>query len=65
VAPFSLLVPVVAMAAAWLLRGEEIGGQQAIAAVLVIGGMACTVIRRRTPRTAEPGERTVPELVSR
>jgi O-acetylserine/cysteine efflux transporter len=37
------------------LRGEAVGPQQAIAAVLVIGGMACTVARRRTPRTtAEP-----------
>jgi O-acetylserine/cysteine efflux transporter len=55
VAPFSLLVPIVGMGAAWLLRGEAVGPQQAIAAVLVIGGMACTVVRRRTPRTtAEP-----------
>jgi O-acetylserine/cysteine efflux transporter len=49
VAPFSLLVPVVGMGTAWLLRGEAIGVQQGIAAVLIIGGMACTVIRRRTP----------------
>jgi O-acetylserine/cysteine efflux transporter len=62
VAPFSLLVPVVGMGTAWLLRGEEIGIQQAIAAILIIGGMACTVIRRRTPRAAESSER---ELVSR
>jgi O-acetylserine/cysteine efflux transporter len=62
VAPFSLLVPVVGMGAAWLLRGEAIGVQQAIAAVLIIGGMACTVIRRRTPLTTESGE---PELVGR
>ncbi|MGW6276605.1 EamA family transporter [Kribbella sp. NPDC055071] len=47
VAPFSLLVPVVAMATAWAVRGETIGLQQGIAAVLVIGGMACTVVRRR------------------
>ncbi|GAA1607340.1 EamA family transporter [Kribbella karoonensis] len=56
VAPFSLLVPVVGMSAAWVLRGEAVGPQQAIAAVLVIGGMACTIVRRRTPRTAESGE---------
>ena len=56
VAPFSLLVPVVGMGAAWLLRGEAVGGQQAIAAVLIIGGMACTVIRRRTPQKTESGE---------
>ncbi|MFF0269550.1 EamA family transporter [Kribbella sp. NPDC004536] len=56
VAPFSLLVPVVGMSAAWVLRGEAVGLQQAIAAVLVIGGMACTIVRRRTPRAAESGE---------
>ncbi|TDO48956.1 O-acetylserine/cysteine efflux transporter [Kribbella sp. VKM Ac-2571] len=55
VAPFSLLVPVVGMSAAWVLRGEAVGPQQAIAAALVIGGMACTIIRRRAPRTTEPG----------
>jgi len=64
VAPFSLLVPIVGMAAAWLLRGEEVGLQQAIAAVLVIGGMACTIARRRTPRTTESGERTLTRSVA-
>lgn len=59
VAPFSLLAPVVGMAAAWLLRGEQVGLQQAIAAVLIIGGMACTVIRRRT----RPPVEETPELV--
>jgi O-acetylserine/cysteine efflux transporter len=55
VAPFSLLVPIVGMGAAWLLRGETVGLQQAIAALLVIGGMACTVVRRRTRRAvAQP-----------
>jgi O-acetylserine/cysteine efflux transporter len=47
VAPFSLLVPVVGMGAAWLLRGEAVGLQQAVAAVLIMGGMACAVIRPR------------------
>jgi O-acetylserine/cysteine efflux transporter len=56
VAPFSLLVPVVGMAAAWVLRNEAVGLQQAIAAVLIIGGMACTVIRKRTPRKADSPE---------
>jgi O-acetylserine/cysteine efflux transporter len=45
------------MATAWLVRGEAVGLQQAIAAVLVIGGMACTVIRRRPPRPTESAER--------
>jgi O-acetylserine/cysteine efflux transporter len=56
VAPFSLLVPVVGMAAAWVLRGEAVGLQQALAATLIIGGMACTVIRRRTRDQAESPE---------
>jgi len=50
VAPFSLLVPIVGMAAAWVLRGEAVGLQQAIAAVLVIGGMACTATPQRPSR---------------
>ncbi|HZX04226.1 EamA family transporter [Kribbella sp.] len=54
VAPFSLLVPVVGMSAAWVLRGEAVGAQQAIAAVLVIGGMACTIVRRPSPRKGQP-----------
>jgi O-acetylserine/cysteine efflux transporter len=47
VAPFSLLVPVVGMAAAWLLRGEAISWQQAAAAALILAGMAATVIRKK------------------
>ncbi|TWD82269.1 O-acetylserine/cysteine efflux transporter [Kribbella amoyensis] len=56
VAPFSLLVPVVGMAAAWLFRGEAVGLQQGIAAALIIGGMACTVLRRRTRQQADSSE---------
>jgi O-acetylserine/cysteine efflux transporter len=52
VAPFSLLVPVVGMGAAWLLRGEAVGLQQAVAAVLIMGGMACTVLRPSASRPA-------------
>ena len=52
VAPFSLLVPVVGMAAAWALRGETVGPQQAIAATLIIGGMACTIPRTHTKPVA-------------
>ncbi|MFF1821537.1 EamA family transporter [Kribbella sp. NPDC058245] len=68
VAPFSLLVPIVGMAAAWLLRGETVGLQQAIAAALVIGGMACTVIRRRSSSASpspEPVKTRTPELHQR
>jgi O-acetylserine/cysteine efflux transporter len=52
VAPFSLLVPVVGLAAAWLFRGEALTPLRAGAAVLVIAGMAGTALR--------PGGRTVP-----
>src|SRR5262245_2666504 len=45
VAPFSLLVPVVGMAAAWLLRGEAVSPLRALAALLIIAGMAATVVR--------------------
>jgi O-acetylserine/cysteine efflux transporter len=37
---------VVGLAAAWLLRDESVGPQRAIAAALIVAGMACTVIRR-------------------
>jgi O-acetylserine/cysteine efflux transporter len=63
VAPFSLLVPVVGMSAAWVLRGEAVGPQQAIAALLVIGGMACTIVRRpaiTSPVRADDHRRHLP-----
>ncbi|WP_370072993.1 EamA family transporter [Streptacidiphilus sp. MAP5-3] len=40
VAPFALLVPVFGMSSAWLLRGEAITPLAAVAAVLVIAGVA-------------------------
>ncbi|WP_408022762.1 EamA family transporter [Streptacidiphilus fuscans] len=40
VAPFALLVPVFGMSSAWLLRGEAITPLAAVAAVLVITGIA-------------------------
>ena len=55
VAPFSLLVPVAGMAAAWLFRDEAISGRQGIAAALVLIGMAATVIRRTPNRTRSVG----------
>jgi O-acetylserine/cysteine efflux transporter len=55
VARFSLLVPVVGMAAAWP-RDEAVGPQSAIAAALIVAGMACTVIRPRTQRKADSPE---------
>jgi len=61
VAPFSLLVPVVGMGAAWLLRGETVTPLRAAAAVLVIAGMAGTVLRRRPPaKPSRPVEEREP-----
>jgi O-acetylserine/cysteine efflux transporter len=57
VAPFSLLVPVVGMAAAWLLRGEAVSPLRGAAAALIIAGMAATVVRRspaKAPEVPEP-----------
>lgn len=62
VAPFSLLVPVVGIAAAWLLRGESIGLVRAFAAALIVLGMAATVIRTGWPgpaRSASPYRRVL------
>jgi O-acetylserine/cysteine efflux transporter len=44
------------MAAAWLLRNEAVEPQRAIAAALIVAGMACTVIRPRTQRKADSPE---------
>lgn len=55
VAPFSLLVPVAGMAAAWLFRDEAVSGRQAFAAALVLIGMAATVFRRTAAKKATVG----------
>ncbi|MFC7879364.1 EamA family transporter [Isoptericola sp. NPDC057391] len=39
VAPFSMLVPVVGMSAAWLLLGERVTPLEGVGAVLVVGGV--------------------------
>jgi O-acetylserine/cysteine efflux transporter len=49
VAPFSLLVPVFGLSFAALLLGEPLTGREAIAAVLVLGGVLLTL---RAPRLA-------------
>jgi len=54
VAPFSLLVPVVGLAAAWLLRGERLTVMQLAASLLVIAGMAGTAARRRKQAATVP-----------
>lgn len=52
VAPFSMLVPVVGMSAAWLVLGESIRPGEALGAVLVVAGV---LVATRPPRPAPDG----------
>ncbi|GGZ57520.1 membrane protein [Streptomyces inusitatus] len=52
VAPFSLLVPVFGMSSAALFLGEPIGPLRWAAAVLLIGGVALSTLRRAAAPTA-------------
>jgi O-acetylserine/cysteine efflux transporter len=59
IAPFSLLVPVFGMATAALFTGERLSPLMLAAAVLVISGVLCGLIRSRTPApSATPAGRT-------
>ena len=49
VAPFSLLVPVVGLATAYLARGERPSGWSIVGGALLLGGVAVTVLRQRRP----------------
>lgn len=49
VAPFSMLVPVVGMSAAWVLLGEQVHPVEAAGGVLVIGGVLTAVLPHRRP----------------
>lgn len=55
VAPFSLLVPVVGLATAYLARGERPSGWALLGGALLLSGVAVTVFRQtsRTPRPAQ------------
>ena len=51
VVPFTLLVPVSGIATAWLARGERPTSGTALGGVLLMVGVAVTVVRlRRRPR---------------
>lgn len=61
VAPFSLLVPVFGLSAAWLLLDEPVGPTELAAAAIVLAGLALVVRRSRAERdnataTSEDGE---------
>ncbi|MFK3982436.1 EamA family transporter [Micromonospora sp. NPDC050397] len=68
VAPFSLLVPVFGLAASWLLLGERVGPGEALAAAVILAGLA--LVLRRPPRSAPlpavagaaPARAAVPEV---
>lgn len=47
VTPFALLVPITGMLSGWLILGETIGWAEFVGGVLVIGGLAVTLIRIR------------------
>lgn len=51
VAPFSMLVPVVGMSAAWLVLGETVSPGEAAGAVLVVVGV---LVATRPPRRSAP-----------
>jgi O-acetylserine/cysteine efflux transporter len=53
VGPFSMLVPVVGMTAAWLVLGETITLGEGIGAAFVVGGVLLGSARRRPPRPAD------------
>lgn len=57
VAPFSMLVPVVGMTAAWLLLGERVTLGEGIGAALVVGGVlfgSGRAVRRLLPSAERP-----------
>jgi O-acetylserine/cysteine efflux transporter len=47
VAPFSMLVPITGMTAAWLILGETVTVPEALGGVLVVGGVLLGSLRRR------------------
>lgn len=59
VAPFSMLVPVVGMSAAWVVLGETVSRGEAAGAVLVLAGVlvATSPPRRAAPPVSAPGPR--------
>lgn len=53
------LIPVIALSAAWLIRGEVVSWPQAIGGALIIGGLIVMRIGRSQP-VAEPEDRPLP-----
>jgi O-acetylserine/cysteine efflux transporter len=49
VVPFTLLVPVIGILAAWLVQGEIPAGTELLGGAIMLGGLAAAVITRRGP----------------
>lgn len=58
VVPFTLLVPVVGMLAAWAVQGERPGPWEAAGGLVLLAGVAVTAFGRR-PTTGAPPERAL------
>lgn len=57
VAPFSLLVPVFGLAAAWIVQGEALTWTTTLSALLVVAGIAVGMLRRPSPARPEGAAR--------
>jgi O-acetylserine/cysteine efflux transporter len=62
VAPFSMLVPVVGMSAAWLLLDESVSRTEIVGGLIVVTGVLLGSARRRTGRKSAVGAPAVPAL---
>ena len=62
VVPFTLLIPVVGIIAAWLVQGEKPAASELIGGAIMLGGLATAVIQRRA--FAFRGARTTVDRMS-
>ena len=68
VVPFVLLVPVVGIAAAWLVQGEVPSALEMVGGIVMMAGVALATVRlgrRSSARPSQPEEEGVPVLVDR
>ncbi|MFC3503929.1 EamA family transporter [Micromonospora krabiensis] len=64
IAPFSLLVPVFGLTASWLFLGERMTGAEAVAALIVLVGLALVIGGVRPPRPTAPDPAASPSSVA-
>lgn len=60
VVPFTLLVPVVGILAAWLVQGEVPATTEFIGGVIMLAGLAAAVLQPRRRASAHPNEQSNP-----